>query len=179
MENRLDGAFSCRNNQTEAPTTRTRFYYPAKQSSKQLMKRYTDQLKKKTIKKDQYRMSLTHPQKAYYCLGTSKRHGKERTIYCSISKPIHPGPLLMDLLKSLGAGMVVEDHGSMKGVISRIPGISEPYNGETTTIPLGTLNKRYELSDKSTSDRRTHFVLHKYEQLLGLKLTTNTAHNSA
>src|SRR6202522_219023 len=39
---------------------------------------------------------------------------------------IPPGPLLMDLLKPLGVGTVVEDHGSTKGVISRIPGISEP-----------------------------------------------------
>src|SRR6202522_452058 len=89
---------------------------------------------------------------------------------------IPPGPLLMDLLKPLGVGAVVEDHGSTEGVITRIPGISEPYKGETTTIPLGTLNKRYELSDKSTFDQRTHFVLHKYEQLPGLKLITYTAH---
>src|ERR1700678_3508444 len=88
MENRLDGAFSCRNNQTEAPTTRTRFYYLAKRSSKQLMKGYTDQLKKKTIEESQYRIFLTHPQKAYYCPGTSECHGKKRTIYCSISRPL-------------------------------------------------------------------------------------------
>src|ERR1700678_1187836 len=41
------------------------------------------------------------------------------------------------------------------------------------------LNKPQELSDKSTSDRRTHFVLHKYEQLPALEWTANTAHNSA
>src|ERR1700678_4426935 len=94
----------------------------------------------------------------------------------AFSLGIPPGPLLMNLLKPLGVGPVVEDHGSTEGVITRIPGISEPYKGETTTIPLGTLNKRYELSDKSTFDQRTHFVLHKYEQLPGLKLIAYTAH---
>src|SRR6202522_687850 len=94
----------------------------------------------------------------------------------AFSLGIPPGPLLKNLLKPLGVGTVVEDHGSTEGVISRIPEISEPYRGETTTIPLGTLNKRYELSDKSTFDQRTHFVLHKYEQLPGLKLIAYTAH---
>src|ERR1700678_644511 len=84
-----------------------------------------------------------------------------------------PGPLLLDLLKSLSSGMVVADHGSTEGVILGTP---EPYNDGTTTILLDTLNKRYELSDKSISDRRTHFVLHKSEQLSGFKLITNTAH---
>ena len=53
----------------------------------------------------------------------------------AFSLGIPPGPLLMDLLKPLGVGTVVEDHGSTEGVISRtrIPGISEPYKGETTT----------------------------------------------
>src|ERR1700678_4824620 len=86
---------------------------------------------------------------------------------------ITPGPLLMDLLKSLTSEMVMEDHGSTRGVIL---GISEPYNDGTTTILLGNLSKQYELSDKLISDRRTHSVLHKSEQLLGFKLTTNTAH---
>src|ERR1700678_1400469 len=89
---------------------------------------------------------------------------------------IPPEPLLLNQLKPLGVGTVVEDHGSTEGVISRIPEISEPYRGKTTTIPLGTLNKRYELSDKSTFNQRTHFVLHKYEQLPGLKLIAYTAH---
>src|SRR5271168_793117 len=92
MENRLDRAFSRRDSQTDTrqktPTTRTRFYYLAKQSSKQLMRRHTDLLKKKTIRKVLYRMTLTHPQEAYYCLGPSECHGKERTIYCSISQPL-------------------------------------------------------------------------------------------
>src|ERR1700678_3236688 len=61
---------------------------------------------------------------------------------------IPPGPFLMDLLKSLGVGTVVEVHGSTEGVISRTPEISEPYNDETTTIPLRSLNKRHELFDK-------------------------------
>src|ERR1700678_1384991 len=94
----------------------------------------------------------------------------------AFSLGIPPGPLLINLLRPVGVGTVVEDHGSTEGVISRIPVISEPYRGETTTIPLGTLNKRYELSDKSTFDQRTHFVLHKYEQLTGLKLITYMAH---
>src|ERR1700678_1519772 len=94
----------------------------------------------------------------------------------AFSLGISPGPLLMNLLKPLGVGTVVEDHRSTEGEISRIPEISEPYRGETTTIPLGILNKQYELSDKSTFDRRTHFVLHKYEQLPGLKLIAYTAH---
>src|ERR1700678_3408484 len=90
-----------------------------------------------------------------------------------------PGPLLMDLLKSLNSDMVVEDHGSTRGVILGIPeilGISEPYNDGTTTILLGTLSKRYELSDKLISNRRTHSVLHKCKQLFGFKLTTNRPH---
>src|ERR1700678_1351766 len=94
----------------------------------------------------------------------------------AFSLGIPPRPLLLNQLKPLGVGTVVEDHGSTEGVISRIPEISEPYRGETTTIPLGILNKQYELSDKSTFDRRTHFVLHKYEQLPGLKLIAYTAH---
>src|SRR5271168_4365220 len=70
----------------------------------------------------------------------------------AFSLGIPPRPLLINLLRPVGVGTVVEDHGSTEGVISRIPVISEPYRGKTTTIPLGTLNKRYELSDKSTFD---------------------------
>src|ERR1700678_765043 len=92
MENRLDRAFSYQDNQTDtwrkAPTTRTKFYYLAKQSSKRLVRKYTDRSKKKTIEEFQHEIFLTHPQGVYYCLGTSKRHGKERTIYCSISQPL-------------------------------------------------------------------------------------------
>src|SRR6202522_3790604 len=101
---------------------------------------------------------------------------KDNLLFYIEAFSIPPGPLLLNQLKPLGVGTVVEDHGSTEGVISRIPKISEPYRGKTTTIPLGTLNKRYELSDKSTFDQRTHFVLHKYEQLPGLKLIAYTAH---
>src|SRR5271168_5269655 len=86
---------------------------------------------------------------------------------------IDPGPLLMDLLLSLRSGLVMEDHGSTAGVISRISRISEPsepYNDGTTTILLDTARKRYELSDKLISDQRTHSVLHKSEQPFGFKL---------
>src|SRR6202522_1082170 len=79
----------------------------------------------------------------------------------------------MDLLESLTSDMVMEDHGSTRGVIL---GISEPYNDGTTTILLGTLSKQYELSNKLISDRRAHSVLHKSEQLFGFKLTTNRPH---
>src|SRR5271155_1915159 len=86
---------------------------------------------------------------------------------------ITPEPLFMNLLESLTSDMVMEDHGSTRGVIL---GISEPYNDRTTTILLGTLSKQYELSDKLVSDRRAHSVLHKSGQLFGFKLTTNRPH---
>ena len=73
----------------------------------------------------------------------------------------HPGPLLKDQLKSLGSGMVVEDHGSTEG------GILESQHPTTTELPN---------NPKLISDRRTHSVLHKSELLLGFKLTPNTAH---
>src|SRR5271168_4644602 len=94
---------------------------------------------------------------------------------------IPPGPLLMDLLKPLGVGTVEEDHGSTRGEnsISKIPGICHPYNDETITIQLRSLNKRHELSDEFTTDRKTHFVSLKYELLHAPKGTANTAHDSA
>src|ERR1700678_997164 len=69
----------------------------------------------------------------------------------------------MDLLQFLKTRMVMEDHGSTAGVISRILKIPEPHNDGTTTISLDTSRKLYELSDKSISDPRTHSVLHKSE----------------
>src|ERR1700678_3611112 len=90
---------------------------------------------------------------------------------------IPPGPLLMDLLKPLGVGTVVEDYGSIEGVISRIPGISEPYKGETTTIPLGTLKKQNELSDKSTPNLRLQSMSHKLERSSEFESTRNTTHH--
>src|ERR1700678_442738 len=103
------------------------------------------------------RISFTHPWKAYYCLGTLEHHGEEGTIYCSISKP-----LALDLLKSLGSRMVMENHRSMKGVILRI---SEPYNDGTTEIP-----------DKSISDQKPRFASHKFKRPFGFKSTMKTAH---
>src|ERR1700678_3183035 len=41
---------------------------------------------------------------------------------------IHPKPLAMNLLQSLNSEMVMEDHGSTKGVTLGISGISEPCN---------------------------------------------------
>jgi hypothetical protein len=108
---------------------------------------------------------------------TPRRRGNNLLFYViTFDFGIHPGPLSMDLLQSLRSRMVMEDHGSTAGVISRISKISEPYNDRTTTILLDTSRKRYELSNKSISDQRTHSVLHKSKQLLGFKLTTNTAH---
>src|ERR1700678_2937352 len=66
---------------------------------------------------------------------------------------IPPEPLLIDLLESLGSGMVMEDQGSTERVISRILRISEPYNDGTTEIP-----------DKSISDRKPQLASHKFEQ---------------
>src|ERR1700678_2292689 len=83
----------------------------------------------------------------------------------------------MDPSESFNSELVMEDHGATKGVILKI---SKPYdNGsdETTTISHGTRNKQYELSDGSILDRKTHFVLHKSEQLLASKLITNTMHH--
>ena len=75
---------------------------------------------------------------------------------------IHPGHLSLDLLKSLGSRMVMENHRSTKGVILRI---SEPYNDGTTEIP-----------DKSISDRKPRFASHKFKRPFGFKSTTKTAH---
>src|ERR1700678_398698 len=109
---------------------------------------------------------------------TPRRRGNNLLFYVmTFDLGIHPGPLSMDLLQFLKTRMVMEDHGSTAGVISRILKIPEPYNDGITTISLDTLRKRYELSDKSISDPRTHSVLHKSELLLGFKWTTNTAHN--
>src|ERR1700678_3275149 len=90
---------------------------------------------------------------------------------------IPPGPLLMDLLKPLGVGTVVEDHGSTEGVISRIPGISEPYKDETTTTPLGTLKERNKLSDKSTPNLRLQSMSHKLKRSSEFESTRNTTHH--
>src|SRR5271168_1669227 len=75
---------------------------------------------------------------------------------------IHPKPLLMVLSRPLNSGMVVEDHKSTEGVISEF---LETYTDGITSMLLGTLNKQYELSDK------THPVLHKSEQSLAFKPT--------
>ena len=89
---------------------------------------------------------------------------------------IHPGLLLMDLSRPLNSGMVVEDHGSTEGVTLTLKFL-ETYIDGTTTILLSTLNKQHESPDKSISDRKTHSVLHKSEQLLPFKLTTNTTNH--
>src|SRR6202522_4875632 len=106
-------------------------------------------------------------------LRTSWKRENNLLLYITaFSLGIPPRPLLMDLSESLNSELVMEDHGSMMGVIL---GISKPYNNGTdgtTTISLGTWNKLYELSD-----RKTHFVLHKSKQLLASKLTTNTMHH--
>jgi hypothetical protein len=86
---------------------------------------------------------------------------------------IHPGPLVMSLFRAFSSAMVVEDHGSTKGVILGISRILERYYDGTNI--LDTLSKRHKLSDKSIFDQKTHSVSHKSEQLLGLTLTTKTA----
>jgi hypothetical protein len=137
MEDRLDGAISCQNNQTD-----TRKKAPA-----------TNRLMKKTIKKFW---------KAYYCLGTFATWRKENNLLfyvLAFNFDMHPGPLLVDLSRSLGSGMVVEDHRSTEGVILEF---LETYNDGTTTI-LCSLNKQYGLPDKSTSNQRLQFVSHKSE----------------
>src|SRR6202522_1315160 len=59
-------------------------------------------------------------------LQTTWKRGNNPLFYIvALGLGILPRPLLMDLLKSLSVGTVVEDHGSTEGVISRIPGISE------------------------------------------------------
>src|ERR1700678_2265194 len=86
-----------------------------------------------------------------------RRRGNNLLFYVmTFDLGIHPGPLSMDLLQFLKTRVVMEDHGSTAGVISRILKIPEPYNDGITTISLDTLRKRYELSDKSISDPRTH-----------------------
>src|SRR6202522_2156030 len=108
---------------------------------------------------------------------TPRRRGNNLLFYVkTFDLGIHPGPLSMDLLQFLKTRMVMEDHGSTAGVISRILKIPEPHNDGTTTISLDTSRKQYELSDKSISNPRTHSVLHKSKLLLGFKWTTNTAH---
>src|ERR1700678_2603270 len=92
---------------------------------------------------------------------------------------IHLGLLLMDLSRPLSSGMVVEDHRSTEGVTLEFLEFLETYTdrNRTTTILLGTLNKQHESPDKSISDRKTHSVLRKSEQLLPFKLITNTTHH--
>jgi hypothetical protein len=77
---------------------------------------------------------------------------------------IHPGHLSLDLLKSLGSRMVMENHRSTKGEIL-ILRISEPYNDGTTEIP-----------DKSISDQKPQFASHKFKRPFGFKSTTKTTH---
>src|ERR1700678_3762135 len=101
---------------------------------------------------------------------TPRRRGNNLLFYVkTFDLGIHPGPLSMDLLQFLKTRMVMEDHGSTAGVISRILKIPEPHNDGTTTISLDTSRKQYELSAKSISHPRTHSVLHKSELLLGFK----------
>ena len=52
-------------------------------------------------------------------------------------------------------GMVLEDHGSSKGVIL---GIFEPYNNETTTILPDTTNK-------SIPDQKPQFTLYVFQEI--------------
>ena len=102
-----------------------------------------------------------------------KREGNLLFYITAFSLGTRPRPLLIDPSESFNSELVMEDHESTKGVILKI---SKPYdNGTdgTTTISLGTWNKLYELSD-----RKTHFVIHKSEQLLASKLTTNAMHLS-
>src|ERR1700678_2782584 len=103
-----------------------------------------------------------------------KREGNLLFYITACGLGICPRPLLMDPSESFNSELVMEDHRSTKGVILTI---SKPYTDGTTTISHGTRNKQYELSDGSILDRKTHFVLHKSEQLLASKLITNTMHH--
>jgi hypothetical protein len=106
-----------------------------------------------------------------------KREGNLLFYITAFSLGIRPRPLFMDPSESFNSELVMEDHESTKGVILRI---SQPYNNGTdgtTTISHGTRDKQYELPDGSILDRKTHFVLHKSEQLLASKLITNTMHH--
>src|SRR5271168_5308806 len=66
---------------------------------------------------------------------------RRENLFYVLTLDIHIGPLLMDLSKSSGSEMVVEDHRSMEGVIL------ETCSNRTTTI-FCSLNKRYRLPDK-------------------------------
>src|SRR5271168_2738637 len=85
---------------------------------------------------------------------------------------MHPRPLLIDLSRSLGSRIVVQDHRSTEGVILEF---LETYNDGTTTI-LCSLNKQYGLPNKSTLNQRLQFVSHKSERSFEFELTTNTTH---
>src|SRR5271168_1336854 len=83
---------------------------------------------------------------------------------------MHPRPLLIDLSRSLGSRIVVQDHRSTEGVILEF---LKTYTDGTTTI-LCSLNKQYGLPDKSTLNQRLQFVSHKSER--SFELTTNPTH---
>src|ERR1700678_3565199 len=97
-------------------------------------------------------------------LRTTWKRGNNSLFYIvAFNIGIHPEPLLMDLLESLGSRMVVEDQRSTERVISRISRtlrISEPYNDGTTSI----------------SDRKPQFASLKFERPFGFKSTTKTTH---
>src|SRR5271155_1409444 len=111
MENRLDRVFSYQNNQTDtwvpSPNSHGRILLP----SKTIIKTF-DEESYRSIRGKNTLEGILLP----WNLQTTWKRGNNSLFYIvAFNLGIPPGPLLMDLLKSLGSGTVVEDHGSTEG----------------------------------------------------------------
>src|SRR6202522_988937 len=170
MKNRLNGAFSYQNNQTESADNQSKVLLPDKTIIKTVDEKIYRSIEEENNQENPVQNVFDTPTKGIllpWNLQTSWKREDNLLFYiAAFNLGIHPRPLLMDLSRPLDSGMVVEDQGSMEGVILEF---LETYNNGTTTI-LCSLNKQYGLPDKLTSNQRLQFVSHK-------PLTTNTTHH--
>src|SRR6202522_1246118 len=176
MKNRLNGAFSYQNNQTESADNQSKVLLPDKTIIKTVDEKIYRSIEEENNQESPVQNVFDTPTKGIllpWNLRTTWKRENNLLFYIeAFNLGIHPEPLLTDLSWPLNFGMVVEDHESTEGVNLEI---LETYNDGTTTI-LCSLNKRYGLPDKPTLNRRLQFVSRKSERPLEFKLTTNTTH---
>src|SRR6202522_2674860 len=177
MKNRLNGAFSYQNNQTESADNQSKVLLPDKTIIKTVDEKIYRSIEEENNQENPVQNVFDTPTKGIllpWNLQTSWKREDNLLFYiAAFNLGIHPRPLLMDLSRPLDSGMVVEDQGSMEGVILKF---LETYNNGTTTI-LCSLNKQYGLPDKLTLNQRLQFVSHKPERSFEFESTTNTTHH--
>src|SRR6202522_4573735 len=164
MKNRLNGAFSYQNNQTESADNQSKVLLPDKTIIKTVDEKIYRSIEEENNQESPVQNVFDTPTKGIllpWNLQTTWERENNLLFYIeAFNLGIHPRPLLMDLSQPLNSGMVVEDHESTEGVILKI---LETYNDRTTTI-LCSLNKRYGLRDKSTSNHRLQSMSHTHER---------------